>query len=73
MRSPGATPYLRLFGLTATTAMLARGALADIDAPEAQGRAALAKFAAISLAPETAGLCATPLPGPTALKHPPLV
>jgi acyl-CoA dehydrogenase len=64
----GATPYLRLFGLTATAAMLARGALADIDAPEADGRAALAKFAAISLAPETAGLCVTITTGADSLE-----
>lgn len=57
----GATPYLRLFGLTATTAMLARGALADPDAPEAAARAALAEFAALNFAPQTAGL----LPGIT--------
>ena len=55
----GATPYLRLFGITATTAMLARGALADMDAPEAAGRAALARFAAANLAPETSGLAAS--------------
>jgi len=59
----GATPYLRLFGLTATTAMLARGALADIDAPEAAGRAALVRFAAANLAPETKGLAASATAG----------
>ncbi|MCO6409586.1 MULTISPECIES: acyl-CoA dehydrogenase [Hoeflea] len=64
----GATPYLRLFGLTATTAMLVRGALADTDAPEAQGRAALARFAAASLAPETNGLAVSATAGATALE-----
>jgi hypothetical protein len=63
----GATPYLRLFGLTATTAMLVRGALADTAAPEAQGRAALARFAAASLAPETNGLAASATAGASAL------
>jgi acyl-CoA dehydrogenase len=64
----GATPYLRLFGLTATTAMLARGALADMDAPQAAGRAALARFAAIHLAPETAGLAVTVTTGADSLE-----
>ena len=59
----GATPYLRLFGLTATTAMLVRGALADSGAPEAAGRAALARFAAANLAPETGGLAASATAG----------
>ena len=63
----GAAPYLRLFGLTATTAMLVRGALADTGAPEAQGRAALARFAAASLAPETNGLAASATAGASAL------
>jgi len=63
----GATPYLRLFGLTATTAMLARGALADTDAPEAAGRAALARFAAASLTPETRGLAAIATAGAAGL------
>ena len=63
----GATPYLRLFGLTATTAMLVRGALADTGAPEAQGRAALARFAAANLAPETGGLAASATAGAASL------
>ncbi|MEM5473742.1 acyl-CoA dehydrogenase [Hoeflea sp. AS60] len=63
----GATPYLRLFGLTATTAMLVRGALADTDAPEAAGRAALARFAAANLAPETKGLAASATAGAESL------
>ncbi|WP_412051502.1 acyl-CoA dehydrogenase [Hoeflea sp. Naph1] len=65
----GATPYLRLFGLTATTAMLARGALADQDAPEAPGRAALARFAALNLAPETTGLVTAVTSGASSLEH----
>jgi acyl-CoA dehydrogenase len=64
----GATPYLRLFGLTATAAMLARGALADMEAPEAGGRAALARFAALNLAPETAGLLTGILTGADSLE-----
>ncbi|MEQ8305529.1 MAG: acyl-CoA dehydrogenase [Hoeflea sp.] len=64
----GATPYLRLFGLTATAAMLARGALADMEAPEAGGRAALARFAALNLAPETAGLVASITTGADSLE-----
>jgi hypothetical protein len=64
----GATPYLRLFGLTATSAMLARGALADMEAPEAGGRAALARFAALNLAPETAGLVASITTGADSLE-----
>lgn len=63
----GATPYLRLFGLTATTAMLVRGALADTGAPEAAGRAALARFAAANLAPETGGLAASATAGAESL------
>ncbi|SOE17699.1 hypothetical protein SAMN05877838_2602 [Hoeflea halophila] len=63
----GATPYLRLFGVTATVAMLARGALADMEAPEAAGRAALARFAAANLAPETRGLAASATAGAACL------
>ncbi|WP_420408558.1 acyl-CoA dehydrogenase [Hoeflea sp.] len=64
----GATPYLRLFGLTATAAMLTRGALADMEAPEAGGRTALARFAALNLAPETAGLLAGIVTGASSLE-----
>lgn len=63
----GATPYLRLFGLTATTAMLARGALADPEAPEAAARTSLARFAAMNLAPETSGLAAIVTTGAASL------
>ncbi|MBE7184870.1 MAG: acyl-CoA dehydrogenase [Methylobacterium mesophilicum] len=41
----GATPYLRLFGLAAGAALLAKGALAD----EGEGRAALCRFFAENL------------------------
>jgi len=47
--------------------MLARGALADADAPEAAGRAALARFAAATLAPETRGLAAIATAGVASL------
>jgi Acyl-CoA dehydrogenases len=53
----GATPYLRLFGLAAGGAMLARAALAGGEGTEA--RAAIARFAAFNLLPETAALAAT--------------
>jgi acyl-CoA dehydrogenase len=54
----GATQYLRLFGLAAGGAYLAKGALAsagDSD-PKATLRIATARFAAEQLLPETAGL-----------------
>ena len=50
----GATPYLKLFGLAAGAALLSRSALAGGSGTEA--RAALARFAALSLLPETGGL-----------------
>jgi acyl-CoA dehydrogenase len=54
----GATPYLRLFGLAAGGAYLAKGALAAAAKPEAQSalRIATARFFAEQLAPETAAL-----------------
>jgi hypothetical protein len=54
----GATPYLRLFGLAAGAAFLARGALASRPdgSPEAAQRIATARFFAEQLAPETAAL-----------------
>ncbi|OCW55592.1 acyl-CoA dehydrogenase [Hoeflea olei] len=64
----GATPYLRLFGLTATVALVARGVLADAQAPQAAARAALARFAAANFAPETAGLLAAATEGAASLK-----
>ena len=65
----GATPYLRLFGLTASVAMLTRGALAGQDAPEAAGRAALARFAAANLAPESRGLVSSATAGASSLDN----
>ncbi|WP_102959923.1 acyl-CoA dehydrogenase [Mangrovicella endophytica] len=50
----GATAYLRLFGLTAGTAYLAKGAL--VDAPGRGHRQALARFAAVTLLAEASGL-----------------
>ncbi|MBW3096958.1 acyl-CoA dehydrogenase [Pseudohoeflea coraliihabitans] len=57
----GATPYLRLFGLVAGGAYLARGAIVGGDGDDAAAatRAALARFAATNLLPETASLRAT--------------
>jgi hypothetical protein len=54
----GATPYLRMFGLAAGAACLARGALASRPgaSPEAAQRIATARFFAEQLAPETAAL-----------------
>jgi acyl-CoA dehydrogenase len=54
----GATPYLRLFGLAAGGAYLAKGALASVAEEEAQSalRIATARFFAEQLAPETAAL-----------------
>jgi len=49
--------------------MLARGALADQDAPEAPGRAALARFAAANLAPETKGLLSSATAGAAILEN----
>ena len=51
----GATPYLRLFGLTATTAMLARFAATNL-APESRGLAASATAGIDSLAGVDAAL-----------------
>jgi len=54
----GATPYLRLFGLAAGGAWLAKGALASLDDASAHGklRIATARFMAERLLPETAAL-----------------
>ncbi|TFF25164.1 acyl-CoA dehydrogenase [Jiella endophytica] len=57
----GATPYLRLFGLTASGIWLAKGALAD------PGRVALCRFVAENLVPETAGLKRTVVSGAASL------
>jgi hypothetical protein len=57
----GATPYLRLFGLAAGGAYLAKGALASVAEEDAQSvlRIATARFFAEQLAPETAALRAS--------------
>ncbi len=54
----GATPYLRLFGLAAGGAYLAKGALAGMadSTPQAAARIATARFMAEQLLPETASL-----------------
>ncbi len=54
----GATPYLKLFGLAAGGAYLAKGALASLDDTSARGklRIATARFMAERLLPETAAL-----------------
>ncbi|MGN6550038.1 MAG: acyl-CoA dehydrogenase family protein [Pararhizobium sp.] len=52
----GATPYLRLFGLAATGAYLAKAALATAEADAPPARAALFAFAAENLLGETSGL-----------------
>ena len=54
----GATPYLRLFGLAAGSAYLAKAALASRadPGPQAQRRIATARFFAEHLAPQTAAL-----------------
>jgi hypothetical protein len=54
----GATPYLRLFGLAAGGAFLAKAALASLSASDSESalRIATARFFAERLAPETAGL-----------------
>jgi hypothetical protein len=60
----GATAYLRLFSLTAGNCYLAKGALAE---PEADERAALARFMAENLLREVAGLKAQVLGGAASL------
>jgi alkylation response protein AidB-like acyl-CoA dehydrogenase len=65
----GATPYLRLFGLAAGGAYLAKGALtsiADAD-PQAARRIATARFAAECLLPETGALRAEIIDGAEAV------
>ena len=54
----GATPYLKLFGLAAGGAYLAKGALASLDDTTSRGklRIATARFMAERLLPETAAL-----------------
>lgn len=54
----GATPYLKLFGLAAGGAYLAKGALASVSdsGPQSTLRIGTARFAAEQLLPETASL-----------------
>ena len=59
----GATPYLKLFGLTASGVWLAKGALAE----ENGERVALCRFVAENLVPETAGLKKTVVSGAASL------
>lgn len=59
----GATPYLRLFGLTASGVYAARGALADTSTE----RVALCRFVAENLVPETSGLRRTVVTGAASL------
>ncbi|MBP0615621.1 acyl-CoA dehydrogenase [Jiella mangrovi] len=59
----GATPYLKLFGLTAGGVWLAKGALAGDHAE----RVALCRFFAENLVPETAGLKQTVVRGAASL------
>ncbi len=54
----GATPYLRLFGLTAGCIYMAKSALASNDADRSD-RAALTSFMTGNLLKETSGLCAS--------------
>jgi butyryl-CoA dehydrogenase len=65
----GATPYLRLFGLTAGGVAVARGALAATKAGDgsAPARVNLARFLAENLATEAPGLAATATGGGGAL------
>ena len=68
----GATPYLRLFGLTAGTAYLARGALAsgaETSGP-ASLRIAAARAFADTLTPQTAALRVTVIEGADAVLAP---
>ncbi len=55
----GATPYLRLFGLTAGGAYLARGALAAAREGHSASAIAQARFFAENLLPATGGLATT--------------
>jgi alkylation response protein AidB-like acyl-CoA dehydrogenase len=52
----GATPYLRLFGLTLTGTYLAKAALVAIDNGEGEARTALCRFMAENLLAETSAL-----------------
>ena len=64
----GATPYLRLLGLTAGTVYLAKSALTS-DEVHLSDRAALMNFMAANLLGETASLRATVENGAETLRH----
>ncbi|WP_337266270.1 acyl-CoA dehydrogenase [Oryzifoliimicrobium ureilyticus] len=63
----GATPYQRLFGLALTGSYLAKGALADDGEGRNEKRAALCRFAADNLLPETTALRETVTKGAVSL------
>ncbi len=63
----GATPYLRLFGLTSGGALLAKGALRAAASGENERWVALARFFAENLVDETAGLLSSIVDGAAAL------
>ena len=67
----GATPYLKLFGLAAGGAYLAKGALASLNDASGRGklRIATARFMADRLMPETAALKAAVIDGAEAVLH----
>jgi acyl-CoA dehydrogenase len=66
----GATPYLRLFGLAAGGALLAKGALhADMAKPEETGWVGLARFFAQSFLGECTALAASVMAGSEALRQ----
>jgi len=63
----GATPYLRLFGLTATGAYVLRSALESPEGEARAARAALARFTLTNLLPETSGLALIVIDGAASL------
>ncbi len=64
----GATPYLRLFGLTAGGVLLAKGALRSAEVAEAEGWISLARFFAENMLGESAALAGTVMEGGAALE-----
>lgn len=64
----GATPYLRLFGLSAGGTLLAKGALHAVASGADDSWISLARFFAENLVDETAGLATTVCNGATALQ-----
>jgi acyl-CoA dehydrogenase len=65
----GATPYLRLFGLTAGGALLAKGALHAANQDEDASWIALARFFAETMVGETASLACTVTEGADGLRR----